>query len=134
VNVNFKIINAQDFIRANPSGEIDLARSKEVLSEIAAMASGPADYEILLDIREAYGNLSHSDLYELVAVLCRHRAAFRNKIAIIARDDIQFDRARFLELCASLDGFRIGAFLDFERAINWLYPSVDLSEGTEDEP
>ena len=134
MNVNYKIINAQDFIKAKPSGEIDLARSKEVLSEIAAMVSPPDDYEILLDIREAYGNLSYSDVYELVAVLGQHRAEFSNKIAILARDDEQFDRARFLELSASLNGFRIGAFLDFERTINWLQPSVDLDERTQDEP
>ena len=133
MKVNYKVISAKDFLRAKPTGEIDLEYAKKMLAEIALISSPPADYEILLDVRDSYGNINCVDIYALIAVLGKHREAFRNKIAILARDDEQFDRANFMELCASLDGFRIGAFLDFERAINWLQPSVDLGEKTQDE-
>ena len=133
MKVNYKVIDAKEFLKANPSGEMDLEYATEVLTQIALISSPPADYEILIDARDSYGDLDYADMYSLIAVLGKHREAFRNKIAILARDDEQFDRANFMELCASLDGFRIGAFLDFERAINWLQPSVDLGEKTQDE-
>ena len=119
----YRVINAKDFIRARPSGEVDLEQSKNVLIQVATMASLPGDYEIMLDVRKAYGNLKCADIYELVNVLSQHRSAFSNKIAILARDDEQFDRARFMELCAGFKGFKLGAFMTFEETINWLQSS-----------
>ncbi len=87
---------------------------------MASIAEPPADYEILLDIRQAYGNANFSDVYELAAELGRHREAFRNKIAILARNDRQFDNAQFMELCARNRGFQLQAFTDFEETIDWL--------------
>jgi hypothetical protein len=92
------------------------------------MASLPGDYEILLDVRKAYGNLNYDGVYELGHVLGQHRSAFRNKIAVLTRDDEQFDKARFLELCASFKGFKVGAFKSFEEKINWLHSSGGLEE------
>ncbi len=128
METQYKIINAMDFIKAKPSGKIDLAQSKKLLIEIASIAEPPADYEILLDIREARGNLRLIDVYELVRELGRHRSAFRNKIALLVRDDYQLDNARFMELCAKNRGFKIGAFTDFEETINWLTTSVDIGK------
>jgi hypothetical protein len=127
----YRIIDAKDFIRARPSGEIDLEKSKKVFIELATMAKLPGDYEILLDIRKAYGNLTFTDIYELVNVLSQHRSAFRNKIAILTRDDEQFDRAGFMELCASFKGFKVGAFMSFEETIDWLQSSGGLEDLSE---
>jgi hypothetical protein len=63
-----------------------------------------------------------------VAELGRHPEAFRNKVAILARDDLQFDKASFMELCAKNRGFKVAAFTDFERTINWLQSSGDSDE------
>jgi hypothetical protein len=126
MKVNYKVIKAKDFLKAKPTGEADVEYAKKMLTQIAAMATPPADYEILLDIREAQGNLNYADVYELIAVLGRHRNAFRNKIAILARDDEQFDRAHFLELSAKYRGFEVGAFTSFEETINWLHGSSGL--------
>ena len=60
------------------------------------------------------------DLRELVLELGRHRDTFRSKIAVIARDDEQFNKAVFVEICANIDGFDFAAFTDFEKAIDWL--------------
>jgi hypothetical protein len=118
--VNYKIIQAKDFIKAKPTGEIDLEESKKVLGQIAEMVDAIGDYEILIDVREAYGNLNQEDLCELVLELGRHRDTFRSKIAVIARDDEQFNKAVFVEMCANIDGFAFAAFTDFEEAIDWL--------------
>ncbi|MHC4154115.1 MAG: hypothetical protein ACYSTZ_12410 [Planctomycetota bacterium] len=128
MKVRYKIINAKDFIRAKPTGEIDLEQSKKLLGQIAAMAGPPADYEILIDTREMYGNLNYADMWELVSELGRHSEAFRNKIALLARDDEQFDKVSFMELCAKNRGFKVAAFTSFERTIDWLQSSGDTED------
>lgn len=110
MKATYKIINAKDFIKANPSGKVDLAQSKQMLIELATIAEPPADYEILLDIREVnkhlnYGHLNYCEIYQFIEELGRHRSAFRNKIAVLARPDSQFDRACFMKLCAKNRGF-----------------------------
>jgi len=45
-------------------------------------------------------------------------SASRNKVAILARDDEQFSRAIFFELCATISGFEVSAFNDSEQAAN----------------
>jgi hypothetical protein len=126
--VNYKIIQAKDFIKARPTGGIDLEESKKVLGQVAEMVKLVGDCEILMDVREAYGNMEMADLHELVLEFGRHREAFRSKIAVIARDDEQFNKAVFVEMCANIDGFKVMAFTDFEQAINWLQ-SDDGIEG-----
>jgi hypothetical protein len=111
--VNYKIIQAKDFIKAKPTGGIDLDESKKVLGQIAEMAMVIGDCEILMDVREAYGDLDQDDLFELVLELGRHREAFRNKIAVLARDGEQLNKAVFVEMCANIDGFKVVAFADF---------------------
>ncbi len=118
--VDYMIVSAKDFIKAKPSGEIDLEQSKKILGEIATIAEPPADYEILLDIRQTYGNLTFIDVYGLVMEFGKHRAAFRNKIAVLSRDDRQFDNAQFMELCAKNRFFHIAAFINVEETIDWL--------------
>jgi hypothetical protein len=118
--VNYRIIQAKEFIKATPSGEVDIEESKKVLGQLAVMAKSVEDCEILLDIRDAYGNLGMQELKELVLEIGKHREAFKNKIAVLARNDEQFNKAVFVEMCANIDGFRITAFVDFEEAINWL--------------
>jgi hypothetical protein len=126
--VNYKIIQAKDFIKAKPTGEIDIQESKIVLGQLAEMAKLVEDCEILLDVREAYGNMNMADLKELVLELGRHREAFRSKIAALARNDEQFDKAVFVEVFASIDGFKVMAFTDFEQAINWLQSDDNVGE------
>ena len=128
MKTTYKIISAKDFIKANPTGEPDLEEAKRILIELVSIAQPPADYEILLDIRESYGHLTYFDVYELVAELGRHRSTFHNKIAFLSRNDHQFDKARFLELCAKNRGFQVGAFTDFEETIEWLQNSVEVSK------
>jgi hypothetical protein len=118
--VNYKIIQAKDFIKARPTGGIDLEESKKVLGQLAEMAKQVEDCEILVDVREAYGSMDVAELHELVLEFGRHRDAFRSKIAVIAREGEQFNKAVFVEMCAGIDGFKVVAFTDFEQAINWL--------------
>ena len=128
MRVNYKIIQAKDFIKAKPTGEIDLDESKKLLGQLAQMEQLIGDHEILMDLREAYGGMDHADLFELVGELGRHKEAFRSKIAVIARDDEQFNKAVFLEMCANIDRFTVMAFTDFEKAANWLQSDDGLED------
>jgi hypothetical protein len=128
MEAHYKIIHAKDFIKAKPTGEIDLEESKRVLGQIADMASLPGEYEILIDVRDSYSEMDQNDIWELVNELGRHRKAFRNRIAIVARDDEQFNKAVLGEMAATVSGFQLSAFTDFEQAINWLQSADGLEE------
>ena len=120
MSVDYKIINAKDFITATPTGEIDLKESKKSLGQIAEMLGLMGNYELLLDMREAHSTMQQAELEEIVRELVRHRDVFQNKIAIIARDDEQFNKAVFVEICANIDGLTVEAFTDYEQAMNWI--------------
>ncbi len=128
MRVNYKIIQAMDFIKARPTGEIDLDESKKLLGQLADMEQIIGGHEILMDLREVHSRMDHADLFELIAELGRHKEAFLSKIAVIARDDEQFNKAVFLEMCANIDRFTVMAFTDFEKATNWL----QSNDGIED--
>ena len=124
----YKIINAKDFIKARPNGVLDLEQSKQLLLELAMIAGLSPEHEILIDIRKGHAGLTHKELHELIKVLENNRSFFNNKIAILSRDDEQYNRAGFFEICANLDGFQVAAFIDYEKACNWLNSTGGLEE------
>ena len=124
----YKIINAKDFIKARPSGITDLEQSKQVLLELAMIAGLSPEHEILLDIREVDAGLTHEEVYGLIKELEKKRSFFHNKIAVLSRDDEQYNRAGFFEIFANLEGFQVAAFIDYEKAINWLNSDGGLEE------
>jgi len=91
-----------------------------VLEEIARLNTPDVLHDILVDIRETEPGLSLSDIYELVTAVGNHRQAFRKKIVILLGAQHDFDKARFLEMCASNRGYNVNAFDDFEESVNWL--------------
>jgi hypothetical protein len=120
MTVDYKIIQAKDFIKATPTGEVDLKESKKVLGQIAEMLGLVGTYELLVDVREAHSDMQQPELTELVAELVRHKEVLQNKIAILARNGEQFNKAVFVEICANIDGLTVEAFSDYEKAINWI--------------
>ena len=121
----YRVISGKDFIKAKPTGQIDLQESKKVLASIAAITKPPADYEILLDIRDVNVNrdvhkrLNHFETLEFVKELVKNRSAFRNKIAVLSREGRQLDNSRFAELCATNRGINLKAFTSLEESIEW---------------
>jgi hypothetical protein len=130
MKVKYKIISVKDFLKANPSGDIDLAQSKKILVELAAVTKPPADYEILIDCRQANLNttkhMSFWDIVEFAKEFCRHRDAFRKKVAFLCRNDKQLDRVKFAQLFTTNRGFLVAAFTDFEEATYWLSEAQDI--------
>jgi len=120
--LDLKVIRIREFLRTNPEGEFDLAKSKEVLAGIAKAASQAGDVDVLIDIRGFHSQMSVVDIYELASELGDYRTAFKNKVAILDLLDEKFDQAEFFETCARNWGFQVRVFVDFEAAIDWLHP------------
>jgi len=94
---NVKVIHAHEFVRARPGGVFDLEASEALLLDIARAAEGLDRVEVLIDTRQAEGQLGAADLP-------------------VAR----FDRARFFALLADSKGFDVEAFTSYEEAVAWL--------------
>lgn len=120
MKAEIKFVKTRDFIKTTASGQLNLEQSKKVLEEIARLNTPDVLHDILVDIRETEPGLSLSDIYELVTAVGNHRQAFRKKIAILLGAQHDFDKARFLEMCASNRGYNVNAFDDFEESVNWL--------------
>jgi hypothetical protein len=123
MDLNFRIIHAKDFLKARPTGEYDLEMAKQVLLELAWENAAPGQYDVLIDVRGASMSFSFVDITELVQVMINNRDSFRSKLAILTVPGQRFDTAKFMELYADNRGFRVAAFEDFEKALNWLAAS-----------
>ena len=109
-------------------GITDLEQVKQVLLDLLQIAELSPEHEILLDIRDTDAGLTHEGVYELIKELEKHRDFFHNKIAVLSRDDEQYSRAGFFEICANLEGFQVAVFIDYEKALNWLNTTGGLEE------
>ena len=119
MTIAHKIIHARDFIKTTASGELDLARSRDILRRIAEENKPPADYDILLDLRGVTNELADDDFYQLEDALCEHREAFQNKLAVL-HSGRRSDRAQYMEDAWRSRGYDVAHFTDFEMAMNWL--------------
>lgn len=125
--LKLQIIPARDFVKITSKGELDLESSKKRLTKIASVISPLAltDSEILIDTREAKSKMTAADIWQITAEFAEHRMTFCNKIAILIPQN-GFDQTKFFDLCAQNRGFEVGAFTDFEDAINWLTSFTEL--------
>jgi hypothetical protein len=128
--VAIRVIHATDFIETTVEDTLDLERSRRVLYELA-YANAEGRYDLLIDLRRADGSpLSYPDVFRLVNVLAERPEAFGGKVALLDEFDNEgFAKVQFFEASASVRGFRVRTFIDYEVAMRWL-----LSDATEIEP
>ena len=124
---HLRIIHAMDFIKATAQGTLDFEESRKALIDIATAVGPLADYEILLDTREARSHLSATDLWHLAAELAALGATFHHKTAILC-PLARFRDARFFATCAREKGFQVRGFTSFEDAMAWLTEKPDRDE------
>jgi hypothetical protein len=117
-----QLIHIRDFLRTNVHGVIDLQSSKTLFKEIATASAEHGNHHILMDVREipAGGQLSAADVWEIASSLEEWGIGRDNRIAILNAPKDDFDRAKFLETCATNRDYTIRAFRDFEKALYWL--------------
>jgi len=119
-NFKLQIINAGDFIKSTPAGDLDLALSKQGFAQIAAAGLDLDGYTVLIDLRNVRSKLSTTDIYELGSHLTTYGNTFRRNTAVLVLPDKGIEAATFFEQVAQNRGFEVRAFTVFEDAVNWL--------------
>jgi hypothetical protein len=114
-----RIIRAHEFIQATPEGQIDLAKTKSVLMEIALASEPSGDFDVILDTRNTESEMDVADLWSLAAELHKYREAFSRKTAVLGPPD-RSEFAGFFALCAQERGFDVRAFDHIGDAMEWL--------------
>jgi DNA-binding transcriptional LysR family regulator len=126
VPTNVKVIQATDFVRATPEGQVNLEMAEQMLRDIADAGAGLEGFQVLVDTRQVSGALTATDLWRLADRLAHYRRTFGNKTAILCPAE-RFDHSRFFALCAENRGFNVQAFTDYEHAMEWLLEGEEVT-------
>lgn len=127
-----RVIPIREFMKTNITGEIDLNASREMLSQLMAACKKEHMSRILIDSREASSQSTMLDVWTLAKDLGSLGVSHENRVAVLNRPKDNFDRAAFLELCATNRGYQIKAFREFEQAFAWLTSDQPSSEAAAD--
>jgi len=115
-----RVIRSPDFLRVRADGQVDPDMGRRLLEQVAAAAAGLDEYRVLIDIRDAVGQLKPEDVIAMAGMLADYGQTFRHKTAVLCPRE-RFDRARFFALLAAGEGFRnIRAFVSYEAGMEWL--------------
>jgi hypothetical protein len=125
VPFNIKVIQATDFIRASPEGQVYIEKAEQLLQQIADAGAGLEGYHVLVDTRRTTGALTAVELWHLADKLAHYRRTFGNKTAILCPVE-KFDHSRFFALCAENKGFNVQAFTSYEDAMEWLLAGDEI--------
>jgi hypothetical protein len=131
--MNIRLIRIKDFLRSDVHGVYDLESTKRLMRELARASVEQGNRHILLDGRSADASgASVTDVWELAASLLSMGFAPGTRIALLytfpKHKSDYFDRAAFLETCASNRGFNLRSFREFEKALSWLAMENEGSE------
>ena len=117
--VSYEKVPLDGVVRIAVDGTLDLPASQALLLQVARDAE-LRGCGLLIDLRDATGDLSYRDVYEMVGVLIKHAEAFTHRVAILEDYNERFEKAQFFQAYASECGFSIRAFVDEESAVAWL--------------
>jgi hypothetical protein len=117
-----KAFPLKHLIVMNAAGTLDLIASKAALKSLVADPDFDARCEVLLDLRDIDCAMSVTDIYELAVHMASPNPALptSKKIAVLVAGHAAFDHAKFLEMCGGNRGLKIGAFVDYANADEWL--------------
>ena len=115
-----RVIPIRDFLKTDITGELDVNATRDMLSKIMAACRREKMTRILIDCREASTHSTVTEVWTLARDLGALGVTHDNRVAVLNRPKDGFDRAAFLELCATNRGYHFRAFRDFEAAFAWL--------------
>jgi len=127
-----RVIPIREFMKTDIAGEIDLNASRGMLSELMEACKRQKMTRILIDCREASSHSTVLDVWTLARDLGALGVTLENRLAVLTRPKDNFDRAAFLELCATNRGYQLRAFREFEKAFAWLTSEQPFSELAEE--
>ena len=114
------IVHPNDFVRLDAQGKLDLDQSCRVLAGLAKTCVARGVPLALLDVRGVQpGQLSLTQLYTLARSFHEIGFSHEHRLAIL-HPYSSTDRAEFFAMCAQDRGYDVGAFDNFEEAIEWL--------------
>ena len=112
--------SGKDRLTVIARGVIDAEAMKQILSDIAERTQHPFDGEVLIDLRNATCSLNTVNIYAIANELKQNLWPL-NKVALVsARDIEQYDQILLLSSCVSSRDFKVAAFYDLDRALQWL--------------
>jgi len=126
LTLKLHVIHAKEFVQLTPNGEFDFDSTRDLMIKAVSVETKASELEILFDFRQARADLTATDIWYLAEALDKNRALFHEKIAILISENGNFDNAKFFELCATNRGLDVGAFISYEDAISWLFPSSEV--------
>src|SRR5436190_24346888 len=83
MSATIRVLRPSEFLRARTDGRVDIGTGKALLAELADAAESLDRYEVMIDIRNAVGQLSADDVIELASSLIDFRNTFLHKTAIL---------------------------------------------------
>ena len=116
------IVKARDFVRFSAQGVIDFDHIAKVLSEIAAALHLRGVDRAVIDLRGSESALNITDIYKLAIAFRDAGPHEGDRLAILVRHT-RLDRADFFASLATHQGLVVGAFDNYEEAIDWLFAS-----------
>lgn len=123
--LDIRLIRGHDFLRSDLEGNLDFKKTRRLLRELI-LANTSSRYNLLIDMRDSIDmrgskeTLSYAEVYRLVEELDKHAPLFRGRVALLDRWDEGFEKTQSFEAFASLRGFAVRTFLEFEQAITWV--------------
>jgi len=114
-----QLIRAREFIRVGPQGHLDLGRSRAILCKLTAACRKRGIRRALLDVRDLRSNFGPEELSELIRMFKDIGLPHVRRLALLHSGD-PARRVRTLAMIASLRGWEVRAFGDFESAFAWL--------------
>jgi len=113
--------SGKDRLTVIARGVIDAEGMKQILSDIAGRTQQLFDGEVLIDLRNATCSLNTVNIYAIANELKQNLWPLENKVALVsARDIEQYDQILLLSSCVSSRDFKVAAFYDLDRALQWL--------------
>ena len=114
-----QLIRAREFIRVGPHGKLDLARSRIILESLSTACQKRGIERAMLDLRGVRSDFGPEELAECIRMFREIACPHIQRLALIHAGD-PHRRVRTLALIASLRGWSVRAFDDFETAFEWL--------------
>lgn len=135
--VELQVIRASEFIRLDPSSQLDFEASRDALRHLAQACHTRGVDSALLDLRKLpVPPKPHFTPAELAALVTAFRdAGFsrQQRLAIMYRKDIH-GGVRNFAFISRMRGMNVQAFNDFEEALNWLSATGEDEDEREETP
>lgn len=131
--LELQLIRAREFIRIGPHGKVDLAESRLILEALSSACQKRGIERALLDVRDVWSDFGPEELAACIQMF--HEIGFPHvkRLALLYAGD-PHRRVRTFAMIASLRGWSVRAFENFEEAFEWLSLSSDSGASTAKEP